>query len=111
MNEGKIIEDIDAVALRPTPTPDIVQIVIVWATEMAAQPDGFVIGDEQLAETIVEVEAFAAATKIAEDDLDEDHEDIEDDDDLMDDDEEIAADLPEEMNFRPDDDVPPYESD
>ena len=36
---------------------------------------------------------------------------IEDDEALLDDDEEIAADLPEEMTFGPDDDILPYESD
>ena len=61
---------------------------------------------EELAEAIVEAEALVAAAEIANDDLDEDDEDIEDDDDKK-----IAADLPEEMTFGLDDDIPPYESD
>ena len=51
--------------------------------------------------------ALVAAT---DDELDDDDEDIEDDEALMDDDKEIAANLPEEMIFGPDDDIPPYES-
>ena len=111
MDEGQIIEDIDAVALGPAPAADIAQIVAVWAAEMAAQPNGLVTGDDELAEAIVEAEALVATTKIAEDDLGGDDEDVEGYDGLMDDDEEIAADLPEEMTFEPDDDIPPYESD
>ena len=74
------------------------------------------IGEEELAEAIIEAQVLAAAAEIAEDDLDDDK-DIGDDDDLMgdndvmDDDEEIAADPPEEMTFGPDDDVLPCESD
>ena len=75
------------------------------------QPDGFVIGEEELAEAIVEAEALAAAAEIAEDNLDEDDEDIEDNEDWMDDDEEIAANLPEVMTFEPDDDILPCKSD
>ena len=36
------------------PAVDIAQITAVWVAEMAAQPDGFVIGEEELAEAIVE---------------------------------------------------------
>ena len=75
---------------------------------MAAQPGGVQIGEEELAEAIVKAEALVA---VADDELDDDDEDIEDDEALMDDDEEIAADLPEEMIFGPDDDIPPYEFD
>ena len=82
---------------------------------MAAQSSGFEIGDEELAEAIVEAEALVAAAEAADDELDEDaveeDEEIEDNEALPDDDEEIAADLPEELSFGPDDDVPPYESD
>ena len=83
---------------------------------MAAQPEGFVIGEEEIAEAIVEAQALAAAAEIAEDDLDDDEDigddgDLMGDDDVMDDDKEIAADPPEEMTFRPDDDVLPCESD
>ena len=78
---------------------------------MAAQPDGFRIGNEELAEAIIEAKALAAVAEVADDNLDEDDGDIEDGDDLMDDEKEIAVDLPEEMTFRPDDDIPPYESD
>ena len=56
------------------------------------------------------VEALIAAAEAAKDELDGDDADIEDDEALMDDDEEIAVDLPEEMIFGPDDDIPPYES-
>ena len=111
IDEGQIIEDVEVVAPGLAPVADIAQITVVWAAEMASQPGGFVIGEEELAEAIVEAQALAAATKIAEDDLDDDDEDIRDDDDLMDDDEEIAADPPEEMTFGPDDDILPYESD
>ena len=95
----------DAVVPGSAQAADIAQITVVWAAEMAVQPDGFVIGEDKLEKAIVEAEALAAVAKIADDDLDED------DDDLMDDDEEIAADLPEEMTFGPDDDILPYESD
>ena len=111
MDKGQIIEDMDAVAPRPAPAAEIVQIATVWATEMAAQPDGFMIGEEELAEAILEAEALTAVVKMAEDDPNEDDEDIDDDDDMMDDDEDIAADLPVEMTFGLDDDIPPYESD
>ena len=76
---------------------------------MVAQTDGFMIGEEELAEAIVEAQALVATAEIAEDGLD-DEEDVGDDDDMMDDDEEIAVDPPEEMTFGPDDDTPPYES-
>ena len=104
-------EDIDVVAPGLTPTVNIAQIATIWAAEMVAQPDAFEIGDKELVEVIVEAEALVVATEAANNELEEDGEDIEDDDDLMDDDEEIAADLPEEMIFRSDDDVSPYESD
>ena len=106
IDEGQIIEDIDVIALGPTPIADIAQIVAVWAAEMATQPKGFVIGEDELAEAIVEAQALTAVVEIAEDGLDDD-EDIRDDDDLMDDDDvmdedrEIAADPPEEMTFGP----------
>ena len=35
IDEGQIIEDIDAVALGPVLVADIVQIAVVWAAEMA----------------------------------------------------------------------------
>ena len=72
---------------------------------MAAQPE------EELADAIVEAEALAAIVEVADDNLDEDDEDIEGGDDLMADDEEIAADLPDEMTYKLDDDIPPYKSD
>ena len=77
-------EIMDVIASGPVPTADIVQIAAVWVVEMAAQPDGFVIEEEELVEAIVEAQAFAAAVEIAKDDLDDD-EDIGDADDLMDD--------------------------
>ena len=108
-------EDINAVVPRPALAANIAHIVVIWAAEMAAQPSGFEIGDEELAEAIVEAEALVAAAEATDDELDEDEdeddEDIEDDEALLDDDEEIAADLPEKMTFGPDDDIPPYESD
>ena len=78
---------------------------------MAAQPDSFVIGEEELVESIVEAVALATATGVADHDLNEADEDIEGGEDLMDDDEDIAVDLPDEMTFGHDDDIPPYESD
>ena len=104
-------EDIDVVAPRPAPAADIAQIAVIWAAEMAAQPGGFEIGDEELAEAIAIPEALVATTEATDDELDEDDEDIKDDDALMDYDVEIAADLPEEMIFGSDDGIPPYESD
>ena len=103
-------EDIDVVAPGPAPAADIAQIAVIWAAEMATQPGGFEIGDEELAEAIVVAEAFVAAVEAVNDELVEDDEDIEDDDALMDNDEEIAADLPEEMTFGPNDGILPYES-
>ena len=103
-------EDIDMTALGLA-LVDIVQIAAIWVAEMAAQPDGFVIGEEELAEAIVEAEALVVVAKVANDELNEDDEHIEGDDDLMDDNEEMVADLLEKMIFGSDDDVPPYESD
>ena len=68
------------------------------------------IGEKELAKAMVEATAIPAVAEIAEDELDND-EDVRDDDDVMDDNEEIATDPPEEMTFRSDDDVSPYESD
>ena len=110
MDEGQIIEDMDAIDPRSAPTADIVQIAVAWATKMAAQPNGFVIGEGELVEAIVEAATLSTAAKIAEDDLGEDDEDVGEDIDQMDDDDEIAVDLPEEMTCEPDDDIPPYES-
>ena len=100
-----IEEDIDAVAPRPAVAANIAQIVVVWVAEMAAQPDGFEIGEEELAKAIVVAEALVVAAEVVGDELDEDDEDIEDDDG------EIAADLPEKMIFGSDDDIQPYKSD
>ena len=116
IDEGEVIEDIEVVAPGPAPVADIAQIAAVWAAEIAAQPEGFVIGNEELAVAIVEAQTLANASEIAEDDLDDDKDmgdddDLMDGDDLMDDNDEIAADLPKEMTFGPDDDIPPYESD
>ena len=49
IDEGQIIEDIDAVAPRSIPATDIAQITAVQAVEMAAQLDGSMIRDEELA--------------------------------------------------------------
>ena len=76
---------------------------------MATQPDGFVIGEEELAKAIIEVKAHVTTIEVVDDNLDEDVENIEDGENLMDDDDEIVANLPEEMTFGPDDDIPPYE--
>ena len=97
MDEGQIMEDIDAVAPGPAPTTDIAKKAAVWAIEMVVPPDGFVVGEEELAEAIVEAEMLTVIAKVADDDLDEGDGDIEFDGDLMDDDEEIATNLPEEM--------------
>ena len=54
IDEGQIIEDVEEVAPGTVLVADIAQIAVVWAAEMAAQPGGFVIGEEELAEAIVE---------------------------------------------------------
>ena len=69
------------------------------------------IDEEELVKAIVKAAALAVVAKIAEDDLGKDDKDVEDNEDWMVDGEEIAADLPEEMTFGPDDDFLPYESD
>ena len=85
---------------------------------MAAQPDDVNIGADGIVEAMIQAQALAADDEAADDELDEiggDDEDLDDEDDLMgewiDDDEEIAAVLPDEMTFGPDDDIPPYASD
>ena len=59
--------------------------MIVWAIEMAAQPEGFVIGEEELAEAIVEVEVLAFATEAAMDDIEDYIDDVVDNEDNDDD--------------------------
>ena len=117
-------EGIDAVAPGLALAANIAQIAAIWATEMATQLDGFVIGEKELVEAIAMAEALVATVEAVDDEidddivvaeatddeLDKDDEDIDGDDALMDDNEEIAADLPEEMIFGSDDDIPPYES-
>ena len=70
---------------------------------MAAQPDYFDIGADELVEAMIQAQALAVDAEAANDELDEvgdNDEDLEDVGDLMDewidDDEEIAADLPGE---------------
>ena len=74
-----------------------------------------------MVETLVEVATLLVAIKVVKDDVEEDINDdqkdegeVDDDDGMMlvgmDDDEEIAADLPEEMIFGPDDEISLYES-
>ena len=41
MNEGQIIEDMDAVVPRSAPATDIAYIAVVLVAEMTARPDGF----------------------------------------------------------------------
>ena len=107
-----MVEDIDAVTPGQAPTADITQIAAIWATEMASQPEGFEIREEELVKAIVVAEAFVAIVETIDDELEEDiavteaaddelDEDDEDDDALMDDDEEIATDLPEEIFLGP----------
>ena len=73
---------------------------------MAAQPDDVDIGVDGIAEAMIQAQALVADDEAADDELDE----IGDDDKDLDD-EEIAAVLPDEMTFGPDDDIPPYASD
>ena len=76
IKEGQIIKDITEVV--PGPHTKIAQVAIVWTVEMASQPNGFMVGDEELAQAIADVEALVATVKVANDNLDEDDEDIED---------------------------------
>ena len=117
--KGQVAEDIAKIV--PGPHTEIAQIVAVWAAEMVAQPDGFVIGEEELVEAIVEAKALAVAVEAVAHDIVEGIDDVVDDEDEdddggmiladMDEDEEIAIDVPEKIIFGPDDGIPPYEFD
>ena len=100
----------DIIEVVPRAIAKIAQIVVVWAAEMVAQPDGFIIGKKELVEAIAKAAVLAAAVEgDIEDDVDDD---VEDDDFIIlaDLDDELEV-IPYEMTFGPDDVIPPYEFD
>ena len=116
IEDNQMVEDV--VDVVPSPVVEIAHITIVWATEMAAQPGCFIIGEVELDESIVEVASLTAAVEATEGDIDNYAEnDVEDN--VKDDDiiilenlnDEIEELIPDEMTFRSDDEIPPYKSD
>ena len=66
--EVKIVEGADVVV--PESVAGIAQLAAEWAVEMAAQLDGFLIEEVELAEAIEEVAVLTTGSQVAEDDDD-----------------------------------------